>query len=131
MSQSSRPDLKKLKKIAFGAMAVALLGGFPFWQQLDNGDIGWIGLLICGTLTVIIYGAAFYIGCLLFENTLEQYIESDTFKRKNKWVDVETKTRPSDDTAIDTWVTHYVFARTMLAIGILPLLACIYLFFIA
>ncbi|MEQ3745279.1 MAG: hypothetical protein ABNH53_03490 [Henriciella sp.] len=126
------PNRSRLWGIVTGAAILALLGGLAFWFQIQaGGGMGWVGWLITATLTTIIYGMFFYFGCLMFENTLEQFIVSDTFKRKNKWLDVETKTRSSDDAKTDIWVKHYIFTRTMFAIGILPLLACIYLFWFA
>ena len=126
------PNRGKLWMIVLGSTIIASASGFAFWNQIESGGgMGWVGWLIIATLSMIIYGMAFYFGVILFENTLEKYIVSDTFKRKNKWIDVETETRSSQDDKVDVWVKHYVFARHMLAIGILPVLACIYLFFFA
>ncbi|MEM6535020.1 MAG: hypothetical protein AAGA24_06830 [Pseudomonadota bacterium] len=125
------PNVKRLRMVALSAAFTALLGGLAFWLQIEaGGGMGWVGWLIIATLTMIIYGISFFVGVRAFENTLEQFIVSDTFKKKNKWIDVETETRISQDRQTDMWVKHYVFARTMLAMGILPLLACIYLFWI-
>ena len=125
------PNRKRLWWIVAGAALIGGLSGLAVWLQIEaGGGMGWVGWLIAATLTMIIYGISFFVGVRAFENTLEQFIVSDTFKKKHDWIDVETETRPSDDPKVDMWVKHYVFARTMLAMGILPVLACIYLFWI-
>ncbi len=126
------PNTKRLWGISAGSLILALIGGFLFWTQIESGGgMGWVGWLITGTLTGIIYGISFLISVMLFENTLEQYITSDTFSEKHDWIDLETESRSSGNSKIDTWVAHYKFARIALAMGILPLLACIYLFWFA
>lgn len=130
--QMREPNRGRLWGIVIAAGLIAAVSGAAFWLQIESGGgMGWIGYVIVATLTVIIYAICFYFAVITFENTLEGYIVSDTFKRKNKWIDVETETRSSDDAKIDAWVKHYVFARQFFAIGILPLLACIYLFWFA
>ena len=130
--EQSLPNTKRLWTIAFISGAIAVLGASAFFFQISAyTTLNWVWWLIIGTLTMILYGIAFYFGVILFENTLEKYIASDTFKRKHKWIDVETETRPAETAKLDGWVSHYVFARTMLAMGILPVIACIYLFFFA
>ena len=125
------PNLARLRRLALLSAAAALLGGYLFWRQIDGfAGMGWIGVLIVLTLTIILYSLCFVFAVMAFENTLERYIVSDKFRRKNKWIDVETETRSSSNAAIDRWVQHYVFTRTLFAMGILPLLACIYLFWI-
>lgn len=130
--ETRTPNRRRLWAIVVGAGVIALAAGLAFWSQIESGGgMGWIGYVIVATLSVIIYAIAFYFGVIMFENTLEKYIVSDTFKKKNKWIDVETETRTSDDEKIDAWVKHYVFARQFFAIGILPVLASIYLFWFA
>lgn len=114
-------------------MAAGLIGGgtgFAFWNQIEaGGGMGWVGWLITVMLGIIAYSISFYFAHRFFENSLDQYIVSDTFKKKHGWIDLETESRDSGDTGIDTWVAHYKFIRIMFAMGLLPLLACIYLFF--
>lgn len=129
--RSEKPNIKRLQQIAVAAIAIALLGSYLFWRQIQTGNMGWVGILICATLALIIYAISFYIGVMSFERKLEGYIVSDTFKKKNDWVDVETETRSSDDASIDAWVKHYVFTRAIFAMGILPLIASIYIFWFA
>ena len=90
-----------------------------------------IMLIISIMLSIIIYSITFYFGHRYFEDSLDQYIVSDTFKRKHDWIDVETETRESGDDKIDAWVAHYKFIRIMFAMGLLPVIACIYLFWFA
>lgn len=129
--EARQPNRNRLRAVFVGSMLIAVLGVFTFWRQVSgSADMGWIWWLMLATIGMIIYGIVFYFGVMIFENTLEQYVVSDTFKKKHDWIDVETETRTSHDGKIDGWVRNYVFARTMFAMGILPLLACIYLFFI-
>jgi hypothetical protein len=114
-------------------LVAALMGGaagYAFWVQIEGGGgMGWIGWLIIIMLAIITYSISFYFAHRFFENSLDQYIVSDTIRKKHDWIDLETESRDSGDAGIDTWVAHYKFIRTMFAMGILPLLACIYLFF--
>lgn len=116
-------------------LVAALIGGatgYAFWSQIEaGGGMGWVGWLIILMLAIITYSISFYFAHRFFESSLDQYIVSDTFKKKHDWIDLETESRDSGDTGIDTWVAHYKFIRTMFAMGILPLLACLYLFFFA
>lgn len=116
-------------------LVAALIGGatgYAFWSRIEaGGGMGWVGWLIIIMLAIITYSISFYFAHRFFENSLDQYIVSDTFKKKHDWIDLETESRDSGDTGIDTWVAHYKFIRTMFAMGILPLLACLYLFFFA
>ncbi|MBR9835395.1 MAG: hypothetical protein GYB42_09430 [Alphaproteobacteria bacterium] len=132
MQQSHRtPNRRRLFGLSLFALGVAALGIYLFWQQIGGADeMNWVWYLMLATLGAIIYGTTFFFSVLAFENTLEQYIVSDKITKKNKWIDVETETRSSHDDKVDGWVKIYVFARTMFAMGLLPLLACIYLFFI-
>lgn len=132
MQQSHRtPNRRRLYGLSLFALGVAALGIYLFWQQIGGADeMNWVWYLMLATLGAIIYGTTFFFSVLAFENTLEQYIVSDKITKKNKWIDVETETRSSHDDKVDGWVKIYVFARTMFAMGLLPLLACIYLFFI-
>ncbi len=126
------PKRERLKAIMIGSAITAFIVCFLFYNAIvsitDGLDFIWI--LMLATLTGITYGCAFFIGVRLFENTLEQYIVSDEFSERNQWIDLKTETRSSGDKAIDGWVKHYVFARTALAIGILPLIASVLLFFV-
>ena len=116
-------------------LVAALMGGaagYAFWNQIEGGGgMGWVGWLIIIMLAIITYSISFYFAHRFFENSLDQYIVSDTIRKKHDWIDLETESRDSGDAGIDTWVAHYKFIRTMFAMGILPLLACIYLFFFA
>lgn len=116
-------------------LVAALMGGaagYAFWGQIEGGGgMGWVGWLIIIMLAIITYSISFYFAHRFFENSLDQYIVSDTIRKKHDWIDLETESRDSGDAGIDTWVAHYKFIRTMFAMGILPLLACIYLFFFA
>ncbi len=111
----------------------ALMGGgtgYAFWAQMAaGGGMGWVGWLMIVMLGLIAYSISFYFAHRFFENSLDQYIVSDTFKRKHDWIDLETETRESGDARIDGWVAHYKFIRTMFAMGLLPLIAFVYLFF--
>jgi len=111
---------------------IGLGTGFAFWNQIEaGGGMGWVGWLIVIMLAIITYSISFYFGHRFFENSLDQYIVSDTFKKKHGWIDLETESRDSGDAKVDGWVTHYKFIRTMFAMGLLPLIACIYLFWFA
>jgi len=124
------PNRSRLWQIVVGAGAIGLATSAAFWMQISaGGGMGWVGWLIIVMLGLITYSIAFYFGHRFFENSLDQYIVSDTFKRKHDWIDLETETRESGDAKVDGWVAHYKFIRTLFAMGLLPLLACIYLFF--
>lgn len=124
------PNRSRLWQIVVGAGAIGVATSAAFWMQISaGGGMGWVGWLIIVMLGIITYSIAFYFGHRFFENSLDQYIVSDTFKRKHDWIDLETETRESGDAKVDGWVAHYKFIRTMFAMGLLPLGACIYLFF--
>lgn len=126
------PHGSTLWMITAGAGVIGLGTGFAFWNQIEaGGGMGWVGWLIIVMLAIIAYSISFYFGHRVFENSLDQYIVSDTFKKKHDWIDLETETRDSGDAGIDGWVAHYKFIRTMFAMGLLPLIACIYLFWFA
>ena len=126
------PNRTRLWTIVLGAGVIGLGTGYVFWDVIhSNGGMGWVGWLIIVMLGIISYSISFYFGHRFFENSLDQYIVSDTFKRKHDWIDLETETRESGDAKVDGWVAHYKFIRTMFAMGLLPLIACIYLFFFA
>lgn len=131
--QTRAPDPGRLWLIVAGAAFIGLLTSFIFWAQifLDGGGMGWVGYLIVVMLGIITYSISFYFGHRFFENSLDQFIVSDTFGRKHGYLDLETESRESGDAGIDTWVAHYKFIRTMFAMGLLPLIACTYLFFFA
>ena len=134
MEEEQRPPARgRLRLIALGALAIGALGFYIFYAAVsrDGYQLEWAWWLILIMLGVIIYSISFYFGVVRFENTLEQYIVSDKFGRKHKWIDVETETRESGDSKIDAWVAHYKFARTMFAMGLLPLIAMIYIVFFA
>lgn len=122
----------RLWAIVLGAGVIGLGTGFTFWDVIEGGGgMGWVGWLIVVMLAIISYSISFYFGHRFFEGSLDQYIVSDTFKKKHDWIDLETETRESGDAKIDGWVGHYKFIRIMFPMGLLPLLACIYLFFFA
>ncbi len=124
------PNRQRLWALAVIAGMVGGGTGFAFWNQIEaGGGMGWVGWLITIMLGIIAYSISFYFAHRFFENSLDQYIVSDTFKKKHDWIDLETETRESGDAKIDAWVAHYKFIRIMFAMGLLPLLACIYLFF--
>ncbi|MEO1661403.1 MAG: hypothetical protein AAFR51_10480 [Pseudomonadota bacterium] len=126
------PNRGRLWQIVFGAGLIGLGTGALFWSVFEaGGGMGWVGWLMIVMLGIISYSISFYFGHRFFEDSLDQYIVSDTFKRKHDWIDLETETRESGDAKIDGWVAHYKFIRTMFAMGLLPLIACIYLFFFA
>jgi len=126
------PNRARLWQIAIVAGVIGLVLGAAFWNQIEaGGGMGWVGWLIIVMLAIIAYSISFYFGHRLFESSLDQYNVSDTFKTKHDWIDLETESRESGDTKIDGWVAHYKFIRTMFAMGLLPLGACIYLFFFA
>ncbi|MEL6726657.1 MAG: hypothetical protein AAFP81_02840 [Pseudomonadota bacterium] len=133
MSEERRaPNRKRLWMIALFTAPVGLLSAAAFWAQIeDGGGMGWVGWLIILMLGIISYSISFYFGHRFFEGSLDQYIVSDTFSKKHDWIDLETESRESGDAKIDGWVAHYKFIRTMFAMGLLPLIACIYLFFFA
>jgi low affinity Fe/Cu permease len=87
--------------------------------------------LIVVMLTIITYSIVFYFGHRFMEDSLDQFIVSDTFSKKHDWIDLETETRESGDLKVDGWVAHYKFIRIMFAMGVLPLIACVYLFWFA
>ena len=124
------PNQERLWALVIGAGVIGGGTGFAFWNQIESGGgMGWVGWLIAIMLGIIAYSISFYFAHRFFENSLDQYIVSDTFKKKHDWIDLETESRDSGDTSIDTWVAHYKFIRVMFAMGLLPLLACFYLFF--
>ncbi|MCR9268499.1 MAG: hypothetical protein ACX94B_03770 [Henriciella sp.] len=126
------PNRGRLWMIVLATSPIGLFTAWAFWAQIESGGgMGWVGWLIILMLGIISYSISFYFGHRFFEGTLDQYIVSDTFKKKHDWIDLETETRESGDTKIDGWVAHYKFIRTMFAMGLLPLIACIYLFFFA
>ena len=126
------PNPERLWTLVLVAALIGAATGYAFWAQIESGGgMGWVGWLIIIMLGIIAYSISFYVAHRFFENSLDQYIVSDTFSKKHDWIDLETESRDSGDTGIDTWVAHYKFIRTMFAMGILPLLACIYLFFFA
>ncbi|MEM7329521.1 MAG: hypothetical protein AAF437_12330 [Pseudomonadota bacterium] len=126
------PDRGRLWTLALIAAVIGGATGLSFWNQIEaGGGMGWVGWLIIVMLALISYSIAFYFGHRFFEGSLDQYIVSDTFKKKHDWIDLETETRDSGDAGIDRWVAHYKFIRTLFAMGLLPLLACVYLFFFA
>lgn len=124
------PNQRRLWMLVLAAFVIGAGTSFAFWVQLvPGGDLGWGGWLIVAMLGLIAYAISFYFGHRFFEDSLDQYIVSDTFKKKHDWIDLETETRGSGDAGIDGWVAHYKFIRTVFAMGLLPLLASIYLFF--
>ena len=126
------PNRGRLWQIVFGAGLIGLGTGYAFWDVIEaGGGMGWVGWLIIVMLAIISYSISFYFGHRFFEGSLDQFIVSDTFGRKHDWIDLETETRESGDEKVDAWVAHYKFIRTMFAMGLLPLIACIYLFFFA
>ena len=126
------PNIARLWQIAVGAGVIGLGTGFAFWDVIEaGGGMGWVGWLIIVMLGIIAYSISFYFGHRYLEDSLDQYIVSDTFGKKHDWIDLETETRESGDTKVDAWVAHYKFIRIMFAMGLLPLIACIYLFFFA
>ena len=126
------PNRSRLWQIVLGAGVIGLATSAAFWMQISaGGGMGWVGWLIIVMLGIISYSISFYFGHRFFEDSLDQYIVSDTFQRKHDWIDLETETRESGDAKIDGWVAHYKFIRTMFAMGLLPLIACVYLFFFA
>lgn len=126
------PDTSNLWTIALVAGVIGLGTGAAFWNQIESGGgMGWVGWLIIIMLGIIAYSISFYFGHRFFEDSLDQYIVSDTFKRKHGWIDLETESRESGNSNVDGWVAHYKFIRTMFAMGLLPLIACIYLFWFA
>lgn len=126
------PNRGRLWQIAAGAGVVGALTGFAFWAQIEaGGGMGWVGWLIIIMLAIIAYSISFYFGHRFLEDSLDQYIVSDTIRKKHDWIDLETETRDSGDATVDGWVAHYKFIRTMFAMGLLPLIACIYLFVFA
>lgn len=131
MSQQPKtPNRGALWLIACGAGVIGLGTAFLFWDVIESGGgMGWVGWLIIVMLGIISYSISFYFGHRVFEGSLDQFIVSDTFKKKHGWIDLETETAESGDAKVDAWVAHYKFIRTMFAMGLLPLVACIYLFF--
>lgn len=126
------PNRSNLWTIALVAGVIGLAAGAAFWNQIESGGgMGWVGWLMIVMLSLITYSIVFYFGHRFFEDSLDQYIVSDTFSKKHDWIDLETETRESGDRKVDGWVTHYKFIRTMFAMGLLPLIACIYLFWFA
>ena len=126
------PNRGRLWTIVLGAGVIGLGTGFLFWDVISSYvGMGWVGWLVIVMLGLITYSISFYFGHRFFEDSLDQYIVSDTFKRKHDWIDLETETRESGDVKVDGWVAHYKFIRTIFAMGLLPLIACIYLFFFA
>lgn len=126
------PNTGRLWLIVACAGVIGFGTGFAFWDVIEaGGGMGWVGWLIVVMLGIIAYSISFYFGHRYFEDSLDQYIVSDTFKRKHDWIDLETETRESGDAKVDAWVAHYKFIRIMFAMGLLPLIACIYLFFFA
>lgn len=126
------PNTGRLWLIVLGAGVIGLGTSFTFWDAIEaGGGMGWVGWLIIVMLGIIAYSISFYFGHRYFEDSLDQYIVSDTFGKKHDWIDLETETRESGDAKVDAWVAHYKFIRIMFAMGLLPLIACIYLFFFA
>ena len=126
------PNRGRLWLLVLVSGLVGSVAGFAFWSQIEaGGGMGWVGWLIITMLAIIAYSITFYFAHRFFEDSLDQYIVSDTFGRKHDWIDLETVTRESGDAKVDGWVAHYKFIRTMFAMGLLPLIACIYLFFFA
>ena len=133
MGEEARdPNTTRLWQIACGAGLVGLGTGYAFWDVIEaGGGMGWVGWLIIVMLGIIAYSISFYFGHRFLEDSLDQYIVSDTFSKKHDWIDLETETRESGDVKVNAWVAHYKFIRIMFAMGLLPLIACIYLFFFA
>lgn len=126
------PNRTRLWQIVAAAGIVGLGAGFAFRNQIESGGgMGWVGWVIIVMLAIISYSITFYFGHRYFEDSLDQYIVSDTFSKKHGWIDLETESRESGDAKLDGWVAHYKFIRTMFAMGLLPLVACIYLFWFA
>jgi len=124
------PNRGRLWMITLGAAVIGLGTGYMFWDVIDSGGgMGWVGWLIIIMLGIISYSITFYFGHRFFEGSLDQFIVSDTFRKKHDWIDLETESRASGDDKVDVWVAHYKFIRTMFAMGLLPLIACIYFFF--
>ena len=133
MSEGQKsPRTSNLWRIALVSAVIGFGTGAAFWNQIESGGgMGWVGWVIIVMLALITYSIVFYFGHRYFEDSLDQYIVSDTFSKKHDWIDLETETRESGDKKIDGWVAHYKFIRTLFAMGLLPLIACIYLFWFA
>ena len=130
--ETKTPNRGRLWLLVLVSGLVGSAAGFVFWSQIEaGGGMGWVGWLMITMLAIIAYSIAFYFGHRFMEDSLDQYIVSDTFKKKHDWIDLETESRESGDATVDGWVAHYKFIRTMFAMGLLPLIACIYLFWFA
>ncbi|MEL6829094.1 MAG: hypothetical protein AAFO63_03050 [Pseudomonadota bacterium] len=126
------PDATRLWLIVAGAAMVGVFTSLIFWLQIAaGGGMGWVGYLIIAMLGLTSYSISFYFGHRFFEDSLDRYIVSDTFGRKHGYLDLETETIETGDAVVDGWVAHYKFIRIIFAMGLLPLIACVYLFFFA
>jgi len=127
--RAPRPDFGRLRQIQVLAVFVSALvlgGSLYLLGQFSTPELAPIAIAIA--LAGFGFSAVFYLGCLLFEGSLQRYIVGDDTEIKGSNVEMVTTTETSGDAEVDEWVSRYVFARNLFGMTLIPLVILAWLF---